>query len=158
LYKIYTIHKMSKFSNNADDFFQNINKLPIEMVYEIDAYIPTDVKMFLNKKLYIQNHKNIISDFIDKKQIENYIRVLVRQDNDFSFKFLLEENIHNWLKIKKYLYKNAIYMNYVVFLQFYCDEHESHRCKELILQKMDELGLLKNQHKKNVVKYINTNL
>ena len=141
-----------------DDFFQNINKLPIEMVYEIDAYIPTDVKMFLNKKFYIQNHKNIITDFIDKKQIENYIRVIVRQDNDFSFKFLLEENIHNWIKIKKYLYKNAIYMNYLVFLQFYCDEHESHRCKELILQKMDELGLLKNQHKKNIVKYINTNL
>lgn len=149
---------MSRFSNDEDDFFKNINKLPIELVYEIDSYIPTDVKLFLNKKLYIQNHKYIISDFIDKKQIENYFRVIVRQDNDFSFKLLLEENIHNWLKIKKYLYKNAIYMNYVVFLEFYCDEHESYRCKEVILQKMDELGLLKNQHKKNIVKYINTNL
>jgi hypothetical protein len=148
-------HIMPKFSN---DFFQNIQKLPIEMIYEIDAYIPTSVKMFLNKKMYIQNHKQIISDFIDKKNIEKYIRVTVRQDNDFSFKLLLEENIHNWLKIKSYLYKNAIYMNYVVFLQFYCDEHESHGCKALIIQKLNELGLLENQHKKNVVKYINTHL
>lgn len=148
---------MPRFSNDINDFFKNIDKLPLELVYVIDSYIPTKVKMFLNKKLYIQNHNYIITDFIDKKQIENYIRVTIRQDNDFSFKLLLEENIHKWLKIKKYLYKDAIFMNYVYFLQAYCDEHESNKCGKLILQKLDELGLLKNQHKKNIVKYININ-
>ncbi len=148
---------MPRFSNDINDFFKNIDKLPLELVYEIDSYIPTKVKIFLNKKLYIQNHNRIITDFIDKKQIENYIRVTVRQDNDFSFKLLLEENIHKWLKIKKYPYKDAIFMNYVYFLQAYCEEHESNKCKEIILQKLGELGLLKNQHKKNIVKYINNN-
>ena len=93
---------------------------------------------------------------INKKQIENYIRFIVRQDNDLAFKLILDENIHKWFKITKYLYKDAIFMNYVYFLISYCEDNESIKCKQLVLNKLDELGLSKNQHKKSLVKYITT--
>ena len=93
---------------------------------------------------------------IDKKQLENYIRFIVRQDNDLAFKIMLDENIHKWFKIKKYIYKDAIFMNYVYFIISYCEDNDSKKCKERVLNKLDELGLSKNQHKKTLVKYITT--
>jgi hypothetical protein len=134
--------------------FHYIRKLPIELVYIIESYVPTEVTLFLNKKNYINNHKHLMQNSIDKKQIENYIRFIVRQDNDLAFKLILDENIHKWFKITKYLYKDAIFMNYVYFLISYCEDNESTKCKNLILNKLDELGLSKNQHKKSLVKYI----
>jgi len=138
----------------SDKLFQYIRKLPIELVYIVESYIPTDVTLFLNKKNYINNHKYLMESAIDKKQIENYIRFIVRQDNDLAFKNILDENIHKWFKIKKYIHKDAIFMNYVYFLISYCEDNESEKCKKLILNKLDELGLSKNQHKKTLVKYI----
>ena len=79
---------------------------------------------------------------------------MVRQDNDFVFNEILKENYNRWIKMKKYYYKDCIYLNYLIFLESYAIESESAKCRKLIGELLKELGLSKNQHKKNTIKYI----
>ena len=55
--------------------------------------------------------------------------------------------------MKKYYYKTCIYTNYLTFIEDYAIENESINCRQLIVDIFEELGLNKNQHKKNIVKY-----
>ena len=138
------------FSKN---FFQNISKLPEEIIQVIKKYIPKIVTIFLTKEDYIGNHR-VLRKYINNRNIENFIRAMVRQDTYFVFKQLLVENSERWLNLKKYYYKNCIYSNYIHFLDEYCIENESSECRKLIMVLLEELGLSRNQHKKNVVQYI----
>jgi hypothetical protein len=47
-----------------------------------------------------------------------------------------------------------IFKKYIYFALHYCIENESTKCKFEIEKILKELGLNKNQHKKNFVKYI----
>ena len=144
---------MTTFSNNPTHFLKNINKLPVELVLIVSSYIPAAAKIFLNKELYFKYHY-LFRDCINRKQLENYIRTTIRQDNDFVFKQILIENHQKWLNMKKYLYQDCIYANYIYFLKTYCVENQSTKCKELITNLLEELGLSKNQHKKNIIRHI----
>jgi hypothetical protein len=79
---------------------------------------------------------------------------MVRQDNDFVFKRLLEENYIRWLNMKDYYYKNGVHSNYIVFLESYAIDNESSKCRKIISDFFLEQGLSKNQHKKNTIRYI----
>jgi hypothetical protein len=127
--------------------------LPREIIKTIEDYIPRIVTIFLTKDNYLLNHKHV-RQYINNKHIENFIRAMIRQDNYFVFKQLLVENSDRWLNLKKYYYKNCIYSNYIHFLDEYCIDNESTRCRKLIMELIEELGLSKNRHKKNVVQYI----
>jgi hypothetical protein len=107
----------------------------------------------LTKEKYIEGH-HIIRQFISKIKIEQYIRAMVRQDNDFVFKYLLMENYKRWLNMKKYYYKEAIYSNYLNFIDSYAIDNQSTNCRKLIIKLFQEQGLSKNQHKKNTVRYV----
>ena len=144
---------MSIFSNDPNQFFKNIEILPKELVSIVSSYIPTSAKIFLNKKLYITYH-HLFRDYIDRKQLENYIRTTVRQDNDFVFNQILLENHQKWFNIKKYLYQDSIYANYIYFLKTYCVENHSTKCAQIINILLFKLGLSKNQHKKNIIRNI----
>jgi hypothetical protein len=141
------------FSNDPTLFFQNINNLPKELYLIVNSYIPAIAKIQLNKELYVKYHY-LFRNYINRKQLENYIRVTVRQDNDFVFNQLLQENYNKWFNIKKYLYQDCIYANYIYFLKTYCVENQSTKCKEKIDNLIQELGLSKNQHKKNIIRNI----
>ena len=141
------------FFNNPENYMKNISRLPDELIREIYTYIPNSVTIFLTKNSYIKHH-NLIRKYINKRNIENYIRAIVRQDNDFVFKQLLIENQVRWLNMKKCYYKNCIYSNYLNFLESYSLDNESTKCRKLISELFKELGLSKNQHKKNTIKYI----
>jgi hypothetical protein len=130
-----------------------VDSLPDELIFIIYLYVPKIVKLFLTKQKYLQEHP-LIKQHINKKNIENYYRTMVRQDNDFVFKQLLVENQQKWFNMKSYYYKTCIYTNYITFIESYADEHESSNCKQLIVDLFEELGLNKNQHKKNMIKYI----
>ena len=91
---------------------------------------------------------------INKSNIENYYRAMIRQDNDFVLKQLLVENQKKWFNMKKYYYKTCIYTNYITFMESYAIENQSTKCRKLIFELFQELGLNKNQHKKNIIKYI----
>lgn len=142
-----------RFSKNEQDFFKNIDKLPIELVDVISTYIPTSVKMFLTKHDYEENHF-LIRQFIGKRNIEQYIRTMVRDDNDYVFKHLLVENKNRWLNMKKYYYKECIYANYMYFLQSFAIDNESSKCQTVLHKLFEEEGLNKNQHKKNIIRNI----
>jgi hypothetical protein len=122
----------------------------VDIVY---SYIPKSVTMFLTKKIYIETH-HLIRKFIDKRKIEQYIRAMVRDDNDFVFKYLLVENYKRWLQMRKYYYKECIYGNYLNFLESYSIDNQSTKCRTLLLKLFEEEGLSKNQHKKNTIRYI----
>ena len=144
---------MSIFSNDPNKFIKNIDHLPKELVSIVSSYIPTIAKIFLTKEWYIKFH-HLFRDQINRKQLENYIRTTVRQDNDFVFNQILLENHQKWFNIKKYLYKDCIYANYIYFLKTYCVENQSIKCNQLITVLLFKLGLSKNQHKKNIIRNI----
>jgi hypothetical protein len=83
-----------------------------------------------------------------------YIRDTIRRDNNFVFEMIVRENYLKWFEIKNYTYKNYEFKNYVYFVINYCIENESNKCRNFIVEFLQELGLYKNQHKKNFVKYI----
>ena len=140
-------------SNNESNLFQHFQLLPVVIINIIESYVPNIVYMNLNKEYYYKYH-SLFTKYINPKLIEQYIRTTVRQDNEFVFNQLLIENYVWWLKMKKYLYRDSIYANYVLFLNFYCLEYDSFKCKKLISELLQELGLSKNQHKKNIIRNI----
>jgi hypothetical protein len=136
------------------NLLKNINYLADEIVDSINSYIPKIVKVFLSKENYIRDHC-MVRKYINKRNIENYFRTIIRQDNSFVFNQLLIENKNKWLNMKKYYYKNSIYSNYLIFLESYALENESTNCRNLLIEIIGELGLNKNRFKKkNIIKYI----
>jgi hypothetical protein len=138
---------------NNINFYNNINNLPNEIKDYIKEYIPLYVYAFLNKTFYLENHK-FIRKYIDRYQIENYIRNTIRRDNEFVFLQILKENYKKWLEIKKYEYKWEVFSNYLYFISSYALENESYKCFYLVNDLLEEIGLNKNQHKKNSIKHI----
>ena len=137
----------------STSFFQNIDNLPKELIFIVYDYIPEVAMIFLNKEYYKKYH-HLFKDCIHRKKLENYVRTTVRQDNEFVFNQILQENYKKWLTFKKYLYKDSIYANYIYFLKIYCAENQSTKCINLINKLFEELGLSKNQHKKNIIRNI----
>jgi hypothetical protein len=112
------------------DLFKNVNELPTVLVNLIYDFMPKLTSMFLNKKNYIDNHI-IFRDYVRKK--EDYIRCMVKQDNDFVLKQLLYENWTHWIfNMTLYYYKETVYTNYLSFLSDYSIEHNSNKCYNLI--------------------------
>lgn len=135
--------------NNS--FMIKILRLPDEIIRYIKEFITTKYLVFVNKEYYNLYHPHIKHSI---KNYENYIRDMIRNDNDFIFEKIVNENYKKWIEIKNYNYKNFIYKNYFYFVINYCIENESTNCRNYINSFVKELGLCKNQHKKNFVKYI----
>ena len=132
-------------------FLKKIYNLPDDIIIIIKDYIPKKYLIFISKENYISCHS------LTKKMIknyENYIRDMIRRDNDFVFQFIIEENYKKWYEIKQYKYKNMIFKNYLYFLINYCIENDCNNCRNVISNFFKIHGLGKNLHKKNVVKYI----
>jgi hypothetical protein len=127
-----------------------IKRLPIEIEDIIKSFIPISVLLTLNKQYYVKYHKHI-KLFISKAQYDNYIRDTLRRDNDFVFNFLLKENHNVWLNIRKYKYANMNYGNYFCFIDKFCIDNESTKCRNLLKDYLNKTGLSKNQHKKNTI-------
>jgi hypothetical protein len=144
---------MVLFSNDESDFFNNMNKLPTELINIIQSYIPKSVTLFLTKQEYVKEHL-LVRDMVKRGKMEKYIRTMIKRDNDFVFKLLLKENYERWMRMKDYYYKECIYLNYLFFLIAYSVEHNSLNCRQLITELFEEEGLCKNQHKKKIVRYI----
>ena len=132
-----------------EEALKKVSLLPEVLVYLIKEYIPQKVVIFLDKSLYISHHYLVGQMLLKKKHTEKYIRYIIRRDFSYVFGQLLNENIDKWLRYKKkYPYKNLIYPHYIYFLNDYCIEHESVRCKEEITSLLQKLGLCKKDNKK----------
>ena len=142
--------------NNTDDekkLLQKTKNLPDELIRIIHSYLSIKILTFMNKTYYFQYH-SLLKPYIINRNIENYIRDVLRRDHEFVFEQILKENYKRWLEIKHFIYKNVIYKNYIYFIKDYCISNDSVKCRNLLNEFLEELGLCKNQHKKNIVKHI----
>lgn len=130
---------------------KQISELPDDIINIIKEFIPPNKLVFVNKTFYNLYHYKI------RKSIplyENFVRDIIRRDNEFVFKKVIEENINLWLKNKHYIYKNMIFNNYVYFVMNFCIENDSERCRQILSDFLLKRDLCRNLHKKNVIKYI----
>ena len=127
------------------------NKLPLDIINYIKKYIPQKELVFTNRENYNLFHP-IIKLYI--KDYDNYIKYMIKRDNEFVFTKIVEENCYKWYEIKQYQYKNMIFTNYLYFVINFCIENESNNCIKVLSYFLKEHGLCKNLHKKNVIKYI----
>lgn len=128
------------------DFF---HLLPNELQYLIKNYLPIIILVFTNKQNYLTYHYNIRKS-VNPKNLEKYFRQTIIQDHSFVFSLLLRENYSHWMKITNYRYKNFTFSNYINFLKAFFVEHNSFSCYNVLKAWLEELGLNKNQHKKNI--------
>jgi hypothetical protein len=136
---------------NDDITIQKMTKLPKDVTNIIKDYISIYKMVWVNKTYYLKYHcllKNCICLY------ENYIRDMIRRDNNFVLNEILRENYVKWMSMKKYTYKNLIFSNYLYFLLDYCQENESSKCRYLVFNTMENKGLCKNLFKKNIIKHI----
>jgi hypothetical protein len=130
------------------DLLQQIYVLPCELNVTIYSYLPETYAIFLNKKLYLKKHK-LVKQWIPPSLYDNYIRDMVRKDCEFVFTEIVDQNVKQWLKMKKYKYDNIIYNNYFYFLASFCIDNKSTRCRDVLTRNLEKLGMSKNQHKNN---------
>jgi len=128
-----------------------VTTLPDVLIDIIKTYLQNKSKVFLNKENYLQYH-DIIRNLVPKTQMENYIRDMLRRDNDFVFNQILRENFKRWVQIKHYVHKQVIYCNYIFFVKDYCIQHYSPKCRQIVNDLLVEEGLSKNQYKNNIHK------
>ena len=140
-------------TQNHNDIFCHINKLPLVLIDEIKNYISDQKLIFVNHEKYTNLHY-LIRHQIPSIKFENYIRTIVYRDFDFVFQQIVQENYLKWFEIKEYLYKNVIYKNYIYFVKWFCIENNSEKCRIMLNCFIEKLGLCKNQHKKNIIKHI----
>ena len=143
--------KTNKNDNIQIELIKNINKLPEVIVDLIKEYIPKCALVFANRENYNLYHYLIFKSI---NNYDNYVRDMIRRDNEFVFDKIVRENYHIWADIKQYRYKNMIFKNYFYFIINFCIENESENCRKKVNIFLKEHGLDKNLHKKNVVKYI----
>ena len=121
--------------------------LPDDIKAIIKEYIPFIVIIFLEKKKYILFHSYIESKM--HTSINNYFRFIIRNDLDFVFEQILKNNYKKWLTIKKYLYKDTIYYNYLSFILSFIVENNSNKCGSITRQFIEKNGISKKSYKNN---------
>ena len=127
--------------------------LPTDILTHIQSFLPINTIARLTKTNYTKYHATVIK--IPPKKYDSFMRMLVMRDYSFVFRTFLDENSKNWLKKRNYPDNcYAIYANFFYFLYELCVKHQSEKCLAEMLDKMEELGLRKNLHKKNIVKNI----
>jgi hypothetical protein len=132
----------------------NLYDLPDTIVDLIKEFIPPQKLVFVNRNFYNLYHHTIKTSI---RLYENYVRDMIRRDNNIVFDKILGENIDIWLKNRQYRYKDMVFNNYIYFILYYCIENNSEQCREIIHHYLKKRDLCRNLHKKNVVKYIKWN-
>ena len=128
-----------------------LSDLHDDIINLIKEFIPYKKLVFVNKTFYNLYHHTIKSSI---NLYENYVRDVIRRDNDLVFEKILGENINLWLKTKQYIYKNMVFNNYIYFIINYCIENNSDNCMKILTNYLKKRDLCRNIHKKNLVKYI----
>ena len=91
--------------------------LPDELIRYILLFVPIRNLVFVNKTYYYLYHKCIKSYIIN---YNSFIIDIIRRDNDFVFKQLINENYKTWISKKKIYYKNKVFSNYIFFINDLC--------------------------------------
>ena len=92
-----------------ENLFENIIKLPYDLILYIKDFIPKKQFVFTNRENYKLYHI-FLKPYISK--YENYIRDTIRRDNFFIIERIISENFKIWMKINNHIYKNMIFEIY----------------------------------------------
>jgi hypothetical protein len=134
-----------------NEVITKICNLPNELISLIKEYIPKNRFIFTNRENYRLYHYLIR---IRPNQFDDYIKNIIKRDNEYTLNLIIRENYFKWYEKGQVYYKNMSFSNYLYFIINYSIENESENCLKIINIFLKELGLGKNLHKKNVVKYI----
>jgi len=145
--KIQSLYKIILY-NDYKMIIEEINKLPSELIMMIKSYLPKTSLIFLNNYYYKKYHY-YVKKCIGKDNFENYIRDILRHDNNFVFSRILFDYHTEFSKIKYYVYKKIKYKNYYNFCIDYCISNESVKCRNILNEFLKVQGLCQNRHKKN---------
>jgi hypothetical protein len=157
---------MNDIEINKNSIYENfdlekINKLPEDILREINQFIPKEYFINTNKQNFTDYHYVIKPLLLKKNLFESYVRDMVRRDNDFIFKCILHENYDKWILIKKYNDDYVVYADYVSFLINYCIIHNSNRCRIILTNYIQSRKHIvttkykKKQYSSNIFKYTN---
>jgi len=124
--------------------FNAITNLPGDLVNIIFEYLPTETMKCTNKINFFKGIKDKFDENLTRKNINNYMRYVIRNDLIFPFKYLLEIN-NQWFKAIKYKFDIASYPSYIVYLKELALKNNSQKCYEYI---KDINGMRKKKYKK----------
>ena len=124
---------------------KKISELPDDIINLIKEFIPPKTLVFVNYKYYNLYH-SIIRNSIPL--YENYIRDMIRRDNEIVFEKIVSENVDKWINNKEYIYKNTVFNNYIYFAIHFCIENDSDRCRLVLCNYLKKRDLWKNLHKR----------
>ena len=133
-------------------YLKLMNFLPDEIINIIFNFMSPISKIFLNKTYYIK-YNCFIDLIITKERYDSYIRNILRNDDHFVFNMLVQRKFGYWLSRTNYLYKNTTYYNYVLFLIYYSNKYNSHKCNNIINIQLNLSELKKKECKNNKIKY-----
>ena len=105
--------------------------LPDDIIGVVWDMLDNDAKIMLNREFFFRY--NYVC--YNKMSIYNkygYDRVMMRNDDSFIFKDVLDNNGKRWLSNKQYAYNNQIHKNYLYFLLCLIYENNSSRCNEIM--------------------------
>ena len=133
------------------NIMKNINYLCDDLKNIIWSYIRYEYKSILTKKLYIKFYF-LRNNMIPVIHYQNYIRSMIRMDNNFIIKMNLKLHFKKWLKKKNIYYKDYKINNYVNYLLHLCFENNSNKCEREIKQYIKNCGLEKSWYKRIILK------
>ena len=126
--------------------------LPSVIINIIYDFIRPQERVTLNRANYITYHTCLI---FPARNLESFIRKVVRRDVTLVFGFHLLKNIDRWVKVmRNYRYSSMIYPNYLKFLDAYCVIHDSNNCRSAIHDMVLKHNLGNNWHKNNRIRNI----
>ena len=116
--------------------------LPNEIVNIIFNYISSRQKIFLNHNFYWQ-YNNLIDQIINRANYDSYIRDIIRNECIFVFTKILNRKFSHWIRNSNYRFGNVTYPNYVFYLMYYANKHNSYKINNILNQQFVLSGLKK---------------
>ena len=144
-----------EIENRENSILSGLDKIPDDiLINHIKPILKPETLVWLDKENYTRYHSCIEKQIKHRPSIyhpsgvyESYIRGIIRLDYSFVFEQILNDKIHNWIKIKNYRYNDKIYSTYLNFVFDFSLDNNSVKCRKLINNMANAL-YTKNWYKK----------
>tara|TARA_Y100001970_G_C14254661_1_gene874355 strand:- start:7528 stop:7935 length:408 start_codon:yes stop_codon:yes gene_type:complete len=124
--------------------FNAICNLPDDIIRVIFDFIPKESIKCTNKTNFFSAIIHKFQGEFTRKNVNNYMRHIIRHDLIFPLQFLLKINNH-WFKAIKYKFDIVSYPSYIIYLKELSLKNNSQKCYEYI---KDINGMRKKKYKK----------
>lgn len=128
-------------------------ELPNDILKHIIHYLPYKIKLLLNRSEYTKYHNNVIYRHLNLSNVlfDTYIKYILKQDLDFIFNQLLNDNFQKWIHMKNYRIIGMKFKNYLYFLIYLSKENNANKCLDIISNTLYNTGLNIKQPKNKII-------